>query len=229
MIQYNKVDNLLPVTFPRLKENECSGLRDIDHEMPVSFKFNALPLKILCTMVIDKEDADKSDFVFLKQCLIEDSPLEYSGFLTSQTCLRSGSSYRKVTDTTSNSNGKKKVTIFPTTDIEREVNGSTIHYRPLINLPPADPSTVLSSMINSQNLANEFGQQHALLTGDQQIHKVTFNVKWQYGEKFKGLYPILGGMHTEISFVWWIGYLMAGSGLAELMKSSFGCVEKNFL
>ena len=146
-------------------------------------------------------------------------------------------SYRKVTCTTFNSNGTKKVTIFPTTDIDfaedieriREVNvinGSTIHYRPLINLPPADPSAVLSSMINSQYLANGFGQQHTLLTGDQQIHKVTVNVKWQYGEKFKDLYPILGGMHTEISFVGCIGYLMAGSGLAELMKSSFGSVEK---
>ena len=101
------------------------------------------------------------------------------------------------------------------------INGSTIHYRPLINLPPADPSTVLSSMVNSQNLDNEFGQQHKLLTGDQQIHKVTVNVKWQYD-----LYPILGGMHTEISSVGCIGHLMAGSVLAEFMKSSFGSVEK---
>ena len=179
------MDNHPPVTFPRLKENECSGLRDIDleiqiyvgpvsPEMPVSFKFNALPLKILCTMVIDKED------VFLKQCAIEDYPLEYSGFLTSQTRLGSGSSYRKVTCTTFNSNGTKKVTIFPTTDID-------------------------------------FAEDIERITGDQQIHKVTVNVKWQYGEKFKDLYPILGGMHTEISSAGCIGYLMAGSGLAELM------------
>ena len=143
-----------------------------------------------------------------------------------------------ATGTTFNSNGTKKVTIFHAADIDsaedieriREVNvinGSTIHYRLLINLPPADPSTVLSSMVNSQNLANEFGQQHTVLTGDQQIHKVTVNVKWQYGEKSKDLYPILGGKHTEISFVGWIGYLIAGSsGLAELMKSSFVSVQK---
>ena len=45
-------------------------------------------------------------------------------------------------------------------------------------------------------------------------------------DRFPNLMPRLGGMHMLMSFVGAIGTLMAETGLAQILESVFGGVEK---
>ena len=57
-------------------------------------------------------------------------------------------------------------------------------YLPLIDMSPAHPDTMLTAMMEAQRLTKECGQNITIMTNDQQLYRITVNVKWVYPERF---------------------------------------------
>ena len=75
-------------------------------------------------------------------------------------------------------------------------------YTPLIDLTPSDASTMMTAMVEAERLTNMTGQTNTIFTADQKLYKV---------------------------FTGCIGSLMSNSGLEEVLKKTFGGVEKMLL
>ena len=102
----------------------------------------------------------------------------------------------------------------------------TVTYVLLINMNLADPDTILTSMYKVRQLTKEAVQKYTLFTNDQQLYHITQQVTLWNPEEWKNFVPILGGMHTLISFIECVGSLMANLGLTQLLKSAFEGVGK---
>lgn len=99
-------------------------------------------------------------------------------------------------------------------------------YLPLIDMPPSDPDTMMTALHETKRLTNERGQAKVVFTSDQQLYKVAVDVKWAYPNDISDVILRLGGMHMLMSFVGAIGSLMGGSGLSEILSSTFAGVSK---
>ena len=75
----------------------------------------------------------------------------------------------------------------------------------MIDLPPAEPTTMLTAMIEAQGLTNERGKAYTIFTNDQQLYRIVVNISWVYGELFLNFISRLGGMHALMSFVGAVG------------------------
>lgn len=159
---------------------------------------NVLPLKVLCSSVISERRAKDLDVSFLNEVINNDSCPEYNGYNTRQT-------------------REQRVSMEPET---RAV------YLPLIDMPPSDPDTIMTALYEAKRLTNERGQKNAIFTSDQQLYKVAVDVQWAYPKEFSDVIVRLGGMHMLMSFVGAVGALMQGSGLAEVLESTFAGVTK---
>ena len=98
---------------------------------------------------------------------------------------------------------------------------------------PSEPDTMKTAMLEATRLTSLTGQQWTIFTIDQQLYKVAFRIIWQDQDALTNFVLRLGGMHMLMSFVGAIGTPMAGSGLEEILKSTFaGCqkclLERNF-
>jgi len=196
-------------TFPRLTANEMQQqvIDDIPVErykgpkkpdMPdTEAKRALLPLRVLAAQVVSLLRAQSLDFDFLQAIDSDEGIPEFNGFNTKLS-------------------REQGHTIRPAT---RAI------YRPLIDMNPADPDTILTAMVNTQDLTNSCGQRITLFTNDQ-LYRVAVGIKWVYQDRFLNFIPRLGGMHLMMSFVGCVGYLMANTGLEEIMKTSFGGVPK---
>ena len=94
-------------------------------------------------------------------------------------------------------------------------------YTPLIDMVPSDPTTMMTAMVEAQNLTRQSGYVFTVFTADQQLYRVVVNVMWVHPEWFPNFIPRHGGMHMLMSFVGCVGMLMANSGLQEVMKAAF--------
>ena len=103
---------------------------------------------------------------------------------------------------------------------------SSIVFTPLINKKPSDKSTIYTAMCNLEEATINAGQNVTLMTCDQQLFRVMVDIKWTDPERWKNLYPRLGGMHWLVSFIGSVGKLMKNSGLDMILKSSFAGVEQ---
>ncbi len=99
-------------------------------------------------------------------------------------------------------------------------------YLPLIGMPPAHSDTIMTAMSKAQELTQEIGENFTLFTADQQLYRVALEVQWMHPNLFPNLIPRLGGMHMLMSFVGAIGTLMVETGLAQILESVFGGVQK---
>ena len=88
---------------------------------------------------------------------------------------------------------------------------------------PSDPDTILTSMYKVRSMIEETGQTYTLFTADQQLYRIIVHLTWWKPHDWKHCVPTLGEM---VSFVGSIDILMANSGLAPVLKSAFGGVEK---
>ncbi len=93
-------------------------------------------------------------------------------------------------------------------------------------MPPAHPDTIMTAMSKAQKLTQEIGENFTLFTADQQLYRVALEVQWMHPNLFPNLIPRLGGMHMLMSFVGAIGTLMVETGLAQILESVFGGVQK---
>ena len=89
-------------------------------------------------------------------------------------------------------------------------------------MAPAEPTTMLTVMVEAQQLTNSTGQVYAIFTNDQQLYRIVVHITWVYNELFLNFIPQLGGIHTLMSFLGSIGALMADTGLEPIMNSAFG-------
>ena len=163
--------------------------------------YDVLPLRVLATAAMSINRANDQDFHFMKLIANDIQVPEYSGYNTMIT-RESGHAIKPATHNT---------------------------YYPLINMNPAEPDTVLTTMHVVKSATERAGQEYTVFTNDQQLFKVTTQMTWWQTDVWKDLYPILGGMHMLMSFIGCIGNVMANTGLVEVLKSAFGGVDKMLL
>ena len=72
---------------------------------------------------------------------------------------------------------------------------TTRMYTPLIDLVPADPSTILTAVSEAIKLTEETGQKYTIITFDQQLYKILVDLIWVYPVQMRNVIPRLGGMH----------------------------------
>ena len=99
-------------------------------------------------------------------------------------------------------------------------------YTPFLDMPLAEPDTIKTAMIEAQRLTALTKQKFTLFTNDQQLYEIAVRITWSEKNAFETLIPRLGGMHLLMSFVGSVGTLMGGSGLEEILRSTFAGVAK---
>lgn len=99
-------------------------------------------------------------------------------------------------------------------------------YFPLVDIPPAKPTTTLTAMRKAQKLTNAASQQYTIFKNDQKLYKVAVNITWVYNDLFISLIPHLGGMQNMMNFIGTIVTLMVETGLEDFMEAVFGGVGK---
>ena len=156
------------------------------------------PLKVLCSCIIEKERAEELDFSFMSEINSNDNCPEFNGFNTS-VAREQGQALKPKTQAV---------------------------YLALIDMSPSDPDTMMTVLQEAKRLTNERGQKKVVFTCDRQLYKVAADVKCAYPNDFSNVILRLGGMHMLMSFVGAIGSLMAGSGLSEILSSTFAGVSK---
>ena len=138
------------------------------------------------------------DFDFIKDVLFEANTPEYNGYNT-RLCRYAGMAPAPKT---------------------------AVVYLPLINMNPADPTTVLTSITRGFEVTRASTQDILILTCDQAIYKIVIDITFHQPDLLTNIVAILGGMHFLMDFVGCVGTLMADSGLKEILMTSFGSVEK---
>jgi hypothetical protein len=95
-------------------------------------------------------------------------------------------------------------------------------FLPVVDLTPSDPTCVRSML---EYISDHSRRHHAtpIITLDQQLWWIAYMIiESQPAESIlKEIVLILGGFHTEMSFLGTIGSLMAGSGLKEIMSQVY--------
>jgi hypothetical protein len=163
-----------------------------------SAKKSVLPLKVLCSSVISERRAKELDVAFMIDVINTDSCPEYNGYNTMIT-------------------RDEGVLLKPKTQAV---------YIPLIDTTPSDPDTIMMALHETKRLTKERNQKNTIFTSDQQLYKVAVDVKWAYPDEFSDVILRLGGMHMLMSFVSAVGTLMKGTGLSEVLESTFAGVTK---
>lgn len=162
-------------------------------------KKKVLPLKVLCSPLIAEKRAKELDTAFLLDITQEESSCpEHNGYNTQIT-------------------REDGVAMKPK---------SQAVYLPLTDMPPSDPDTILTALHEAKRLTNERGQKNTIFTSDQQLYKVAVEMKWAHPDDLSDIILRLGGMHMLMSFVGAVGTLMQGSGLSEVLESTFAGVAK---
>ncbi len=168
-------------------------------EMPRSAAVKqVMPLKLLAKMKVSALKARETDAAFITDIITTPDTPEFNGYNTALA-------------------RKQCLSIQPQTKAA---------YLPLIDMPPADHDTILTAMTKAQTITLKTGQKFTLFTADLQLYKLVVDIKWTYPDKFTTLFPRLGGMHTLMSFIGCVGTIMEETGLAEILGSVFGGVEK---
>ena len=104
-------------------------------------------------------------------------------------------------------------------------------YLPLIDMPPAEYDTILTSMLQVKRLSEAAGQPFTVFTLDQQLYRYAVEIQWALPDVFppSAFLVRLGGMHMLMSFIGTVGNLMTETGLADIMSSAFAGVHKMLL
>ena len=88
---------------------------------------------------------------------------------------------------------------------------------PLVDMNPAEPDTMLTTIVAFQRLTNLTGQVYKIFTNDQQLYRIVVNVTWAYPAQFQTFILSLGGMHTLVNFEGAVEVLMSDTGLETIL------------
>lgn len=95
-------------------------------------------------------------------------------------------------------------------------------FGPLIDSPPSHPDTVLTTLVYLERSLKSFGMKYAHITVDLQLYIVACQIQWSDPMRWKSVILHPGMMHTLMSFLGCIGFLMKGSGMEQLLAVAFG-------
>ena len=99
-------------------------------------------------------------------------------------------------------------------------------YLPLIDKAPAEHSTMMTTMVKSQKIAEKVGQQYVVFTADQKMYRVALHVNWENQTQLSNTHMLFGGIHILMTYCGSEGTLMAGTGTQEILSTAFGGVMK---
>ena len=100
-------------------------------------------------------------------------------------------------------------------------------YLPLIDMPPANYDTMLSSMLQVKRLTEKTRQTLTLFAVDQQLYRMAVEIQWSLPELFPPNFIIrLGGMHLLTSFMGAVGNLMIDTGHADILHQALLTYQK---
>ena len=166
------------------------------------FLHNPLTLKVLCEQVLLLQRSKDLDFEFIENSVRGPTAIpDYQGFNT-RVARVSGQIMKPKTK---------------------------VQFQPLMNRTPADPSTILSAMVEAEDITNNAGQAVTVFTVDQQLYRIALDITWSDPCRWKLFVPRIGGMHWLMSFVGCVGVLMNNTGLLEILKSAFSGADKMLL
>ena len=95
--------------------------------------------------------AQEIDFQFFKDMNKSEDCPEYNGYNT-RICRKQGHSIKPKT---------------------------CVVYLPMINQPPADPSTMMAAMLKAKSVTHKTGQEFVVFTADQQLYRVAVHIMWE--------------------------------------------------
>ncbi len=134
-------------------------------DMPINAaKSSPLPLKMLASQIVSMMKANAKDLKFIKYIATNPKTPEFGDYNTRTIRLKGKSPKPKT----------KAV------------------YLPLVDMSPAEPTTMLTAMVEAQKITNVSGQQYTIFTNDQQLYKVVVNVTWVFQDCFVNFIPRLG-------------------------------------
>jgi hypothetical protein len=198
-----------PDTIRRIKKEEvCQPIPDDNDsfvvyygqkkpEMP-SIPTASLSSELQVMMDVSRKRAAGNDFAFFNDVVTRVGCPEFNGYNT-RLCREQGH------------------TLKPKTNIV---------YLPLIDMPPADPSTMMAAMKKAQQLSHKVGQEYVVFTADLQLYRIALHVQWENPIQLGNIHLRLGGMHLLMSYCGSIGTLMADTGIVEILSPVFGGVLK---
>ena len=94
--------------------------------------------------------AINEDFRFIQSGINDDNTPDFNGFCTKQ-AREAGQSKKFKTN---------------------------VLFKPLINKPPSDPSTILTAMYEVERITKEAGKTFTIFTCDQQLYRVCMDIIW---------------------------------------------------
>lgn len=120
-----------------------------------------LPLHVLAHQAVELSRCRDLDFEFMKQIVSDKNKPEFGGYNT-KLCREKGLISQPAT---------------------RAI------YTPLIDMDPTDSDTMLTAMVEAQQLTNKCGQDVTIFTNDQQLYKVVVHITWAYPDRFANFIP----------------------------------------
>lgn len=97
---------------------------------------------------------------------------------------------------------------------------SVVGHLPIINAVAHDYDTLLTVIINCQNMTKSLNQKYTVLSCDEQLYCKVQMLKWHHPEIRENLVIMLGGFHVQMTFTKVIGKHMEDSGLKEVWIES---------
>lgn len=191
-----KADMKTPIEY-ELEVKRYNGPKKPNMPAQAALK-SVLPLKVLASMALSEKRAKECDFLFMCDITTQDKCPEFNGYNT-RDCREAGQGLKPKTQAV---------------------------YLPLIDMPPSDPDTILTTIYRAQQMTEATGQKYTLVTFDMQLYKVGVDIMWANPQAFPNVILRLGGMHTLKSFAGCVGTLMNEAGLQEVLESSFAGVPK---
>lgn len=197
---------VMQLKIPRLRWTEERSLRlthqslQLEHYSgPPKLKPPALPVKSpspeeMRQVSTSLTQAKERDAAWLSQLFSHLNPVDWAGYNTYED--------RKSQTTTK----PKTIAVFG----------------PLIDSPPSHPDTVLTTLVYLERSLKSFGMKYAHITMDLQLYIVACQIQWGNPMRWKSVIIHPGMMHTLMSFLGCIGFLMKGSGMEQLLTVAFG-------
>ena len=118
---------------------------------------------------VSRERGENIDFQFFVDISVSNDCLEYNGYCTRLT-REQGQSLRPKTQTT---------------------------YLPLLDMIPANPTTMQTSIKHAKVLFTPHGQSFCVYTSDQQLYRIATIVLWNTPDLGRDFYLRLGGKHLQ--------------------------------
>lgn len=103
---------------------------------------------------------------------------------------------------------------------------SNIVTLPFINASPSDYNTIYTTLLTAAERAHKANQKVCVVTFDQPLFQKACDIVASSSDpRLKNVVVRLGGMHLLMSFMGCIGYVMAGSGLKEVLSLIYAPVS----